>query len=116
MKINDKIFPGLSQPKTPLFFDIQAMIAENGGRLRLAEKLEAEWLKTYTYKPPKKERKVFQYIKSENDFLIENYQKSECREMAVKLGRSVFSVRARIFVMRTKGIIGYKNPVKFTTV
>ena len=103
------IFPGLSEPKTPLFFDIQAMVAENGGRLRLAEKLEAEWLKTYTYKPPKKERKVFQYVKSENDFLIENFDNLLFSEMADKLGRSIFSVRARIFVLRRKGLVGYKN-------
>jgi hypothetical protein len=40
------IFPGLKKPDPKLYFDLQAMIAENGGRIRLAEKLECEMVKS----------------------------------------------------------------------
>lgn len=38
------IFPGLKQPTSQLYFDLQAFIAANGGRLRLAEIIEGERL------------------------------------------------------------------------
>jgi len=41
-----QIYPGLSTPKSKLYFDLQAMIAKNGGRLHLADRLECEMVKT----------------------------------------------------------------------
>ena len=48
MSANPHIFPGLKPPTSQLFFDLQAMIAVNGGRLRLAEMLECEMVKMPT--------------------------------------------------------------------
>lgn len=45
--MTSQIFPGLKPPTSQSFFDIQAFIAENGGRLRLSEKLECEAIKCH---------------------------------------------------------------------
>lgn len=37
-----QIFPGLKPPTSQLYFDLQAFIAANGGRLHLAEIIEFE--------------------------------------------------------------------------
>ena len=57
--MNPNVFPGLGQPTSQLYFDIQALIAENGGLACLAEKLECEWLKYY--KAPIKKPKQYRF-------------------------------------------------------
>lgn len=106
-----EIFPGLKQPKSQLFFDLQAFIAENGGRLLLANKLECEQIKRgrYSFCRPKHERKVFHYRKEEDQFIIDNFINMNLSEMAYKLDRSYTSTRMRIFRLQQLGLIGYKK-------
>lgn len=108
-----EIFIGLGTPKSQLFFDIQALIAENKGRIRLAETLENEWLKGH--KKIKHQRRI-KYIKYfyrayEIIFIKENYANMNCRIIAFYLSRSYASIRVKIYKMQQNGELARK-PIK----
>jgi hypothetical protein len=107
-----QIFPGLSEPKTQLFFDIQAFIAVNGGRLRLANMIECEQIKKtrYSFCKPKHERKIFHYRKEDDQFIIDNFKDMNLYDISLKLDRSYTSTRMRIYRLQQTGMVGYKKP------
>lgn len=110
-----EIFIGLDKPNTALFKDLQAFISKNGGRLRLANQIEAEWAKSYhqvdrSNIPIKKARITFQYTKKEDEIIINNFQKMSLNEIWEFMPlRSYESIRKHIFLLRQKGLIGYRN-------
>lgn len=95
------IFPGLATPKSQLYYDIQDFIAENGGRLRLADRLEAEMCHQSRFivahkKEPKTDRKNWAIWEDE---LIFAMNKSTI-EISDLTGRSCMSVRGRYKYLR----------------
>lgn len=106
------IFPGLKPPTSQLFFDLQAFIAENGGRLRLAEKLEAEWLRILPRKFPGMRADVSEFTQSETNFIINNYKELSAISLSEILDRPVTSVRWKIWTMTESGELDLKKPRK----
>lgn len=101
---NPYIFAGLGQPKCQLYFDLQAMIAENGGRLRLAEILDSELTKT-VWQRNKKIKHIKHYLKWEDELVMSN---KPIKEIAQALGRSYISVNQRRYKIRNKKLFGMK--------
>lgn len=89
-----QIYQG-SQPKSQLFFDLQSFITENGGRLRLAEKLEIELIKCNRFK--KRKIKHFKHYSRQEDYLIIN-------RLPV-INRQPHSIRARRWLLKRKGLL-----------
>jgi predicted transcriptional regulator len=95
--IHPYIFAGLGQPKSKLFFDIQADIAKHGGRLKLADVIESEMLKH----PPRKPAKIptiyiRKFTNSECEIIKEMRGKMPVSKIAVILGRDKDTVKAKI--------------------
>lgn len=97
-----EIFPGLPEPKSQLYFDLQAMIAENGGRNKFADTLEAEMVKPYSYK-----YKNFHSRWSSEDInlLFENYHKYSGEYLAKLIGKPSTAVNAKIHVLLQRGLL-----------
>ncbi len=108
MKTNPNIFVGLGQPKCQLFFDLQAMIADNGGRLKLADMLEAEMVRSYT-KAKTVRPDLTVWRKNEIDFILNNYSALSALSISEIIDRSVFSVRWKIHELTESGDLPYKN-------
>lgn len=95
---------------------IEVFIRINGGRLRLAEIIENEQVKTPYHIRPKRERNELQefentnykwYKQSEIDYLINNYGTKQ-GILAKKLGRSVAAIENKLLELRKKGLIPSK--------
>lgn len=105
--MNYQIFPGLGIPKSQLYFDLQAMIASNGGRLHLADVLESEMVRSYL---PKKEyhRKFTMppWSKEHEQRIIDNWGKVKSSKIYRLFNhRTRSAVNQKIFNMRKKGLI-----------
>lgn len=89
-----EIFPGLGQPKSQLFFDLQSFIAENGGRLRLAELLDIESMKNDWRRGRilTQGRKVFHYTPFEDTLIL----KKLYDELTNRSRRSIYTRRHRL--------------------
>lgn len=103
-----QIFCGLGTPKSQLYFDIQALIAKNGGRLKLAGILETELVKPFT--PPRDHFRhdLVKYTRTEINFLKDNYYKMEAKAIAAHLERSLGSLRDKIWQLQKTGQLNYK--------
>lgn len=103
-----EIFVGLKPPKCQLHVDLKAMISANGGRLRMAEILEAEMVKEYL---PKKEYKrkftMPPWSKEHEQRVIDNWGKVKSRKMYLlfRYSRTKAAVNQKIYHMRKKGLI-----------
>ena len=116
-----EIFPGLKAPTTNLYYDLQAMIAKNGGRLRLANMIEEEWRKGFRTKHQlqntNRVHKVH-YTAHENRFIVENYNKMSAHDIAVKLNRTTRAITQHVLFLREQGcdvvkdVKFFKNAVK----
>lgn len=95
-----QIFPGLPQPKSKLYFDLQGMIADNGWRVRLAEILECEMVKSY-WKTPLTPQGIrnseWHYSLEEDDLVLAG-------NMIIQ-GRSRESVYKRRYVLKKNGLL-----------
>lgn len=109
-----EIFIGLGTPKSQLFFDIQAMIAKNGGRLKLADIIDAESVRAPTRKKLHQKRAFYNrfevWTKKEDAFIVANLPP---KEISLLTGRSLKSVYNRRW--RLNKIPSFKNnyPDKF---
>lgn len=108
MKTNPNIFPGLGQPKCQLYFDIQAMIAENGGRLKLADALESEMVKEYIPFHHKGGGVARKWEDSELRFIAQN-RKLKNAIIAERLNRTKQSVDCFIGRCIENGFLKRKN-------
>jgi len=110
MKINPYIFAGLKEPKCQLFFDLQAYIAYNGGRLHLANILECEMVKEYL---PKRHYEDTQpWSNDEIELLIDNYlNTTETYQMTI-LNRSLNAIRSMTRVLHLNKKLPYKQTRK----
>lgn len=99
------IFPGLKPPTSQLFFDLQAMIAKNGGRIKLAQIIENE-KKANRFTAPLLYRETDSYSPDELRFLIENYRKISIIKISQHLKkRSYRGLSTKIFRLKKQGII-----------
>lgn len=114
--ISAYVFPGLKKPDTPLFKSIQLIISENGGAIRLAEKIENEWLKTRHFgglkwnrkHKQKKERVFMRYSEIEDQTIIDNYKLlSATKIVALLHNRSKYSIHLRVIHLKKTGLINY---------
>ncbi len=106
--MNYQIFPGLSQPKSELYFDLQSMIAANGGRIHLAEILECEWVKSYLPKQQYQKRfKVPRWSKLHEQVIIDNWGKVKSGQIYLLLRycKTRNAVNQKIYYMRKVGKI-----------
>lgn len=112
---NEYVFPGLGEPKCQLFFDLQAYIAYNGGRLHLAEILESEMVKEYLPKQPFP-LNSFQpnWTKEEVEYIMDN-RNLRAVDIAEYLNRTFPSVQQKIFKLLKHGKIK-KKPHTRTTI
>lgn len=104
------IFPGLSEPKSKLYFDLQAMIAKEGGRLRLAEKIEAE--QSHIFNRNRKRGNnldVVLYTQQEINFIKANYDILTCNEIALELGRKYNGIKDKIWQLQRNGELHSKK-------
>lgn len=103
-----RIFTGLGEPKCQLFFDLQAMIAINGGRLHLAEILECEAVKSYL---PKQEYKRLYKMPPWNEkheqLIIDNWGKVKSSKIYLlfRYTKTKAAVNQKVYNMRKKGLI-----------
>jgi hypothetical protein len=103
------IFPGLKQPTSQLFFDLQAMIAENGGRLRLANTLENEAVSFFS---PRLSSVTFHHpCWHERDlvFLLSNYEKMSVTKLMFTISKSRTAIASKILKLQKTGFLDYKN-------
>jgi|GEM_PF-4116893 len=99
-----QIFPGLSTPKSKLYFDLQAMIAKNGGRLHLADRLECEMVKSYLPILRTVCIKWEKWDKSETQILIDNYRVKTTKQLAVMVNRNYDETRAKLHRLYRRGL------------
>lgn len=102
--MNYQAYPGLPHLKTQLFFDLQAFIAVNGGRLHLAQVLECEMVRE-----PKRHsiypiRYDF-YSNFELGFIIDNYKKISHPKIAAALNRPLYGINDKIYRLRKAELI-----------
>jgi|GEM_PF-3937241 hypothetical protein len=95
-----EIFIGLGKPTSPLFLNLQNLIEENGGRLRLAQIIHNENASNrFVRKKAQEKLYSFKHYSKEEDEKIINGD-------YIKLtNRSMESIRKRRWVLRQKGII-----------
>lgn len=103
-----QIYPGLSQPKSQLFFDIQGLIVKNGGRLRLADIIESENTKM-NFRRPVRRMRIIDYTAKEIEFIINNYCKITSLDISFKLNKPLRGVRAKINRLQKLGILDFKT-------
>ena len=101
------IYPGLPKPKSQLFFDIQAMIADNGGRFKLATEIENEWLNNYHIHLKTKQNPYYSHL--EIEYIKANYKEVSYKELAAHLDRSIGSINIILWSLYKKGL-PYKYP------
>lgn len=110
--MNPQIFIGLGTPKSQLYFDIQAMIAKNGGRLRLADRLEAE----LNYAPcgllHSGCKSPYSWTNYEINYIKFNYENMSCKEIANELGRPFKEILYKIYDLQKNAELPYKKPQK----
>lgn len=103
-----EIFPGLGQAKSQLYFDLQAMIAKNGGRLHLANLLECEMVKSmlYYFKPKyQKTREPYLPWKQEEiDFIIANRHSTHL-SLSRTMNRSIRAIQYMSAKLVRAGIV-----------
>lgn len=81
---------------------IELFIRENGGREKLANHIECEWIKTW--KP-----REYSWNHYEEVYLLKNYNNKSMIFIAEYLGRTYQSVRSKVDRLREKAIIDYKK-------
>lgn len=95
------IYPGLNTPKSQLFFDLQAFIAQNGGRFELIKILVKESQSTVV-------DLRMAYTANEVDFIKNNYHALSALQIAFALNKPVRNIREKINYMQLKGELKYK--------
>lgn len=90
------IYPGLPTPTSKLFHDLQAMIAVNGGRLRLADMIESEVIKPFSYKY--KNYKGL-WHNDEIELLRANYHSQPIGKLILIIDRSSYAISNKILRM-----------------
>lgn len=105
--MSERLFPGLRADHLPLYKVLQMFIAQNGGRNKLADILEAEMVKKGRYVQTRlsKIEHHHKYNPAETKILLDNYGKISARKIAEKLKRSNESVYHKIHLLRADGII-----------
>lgn len=100
------IFPGLKPPTSKLAADIHAMINSSGGRLRLADILECEMVKTYHTNT-----RIFTglWSNTETELLIDSYKKTDINGLMMLINRSKFSINSKICDLIEKGVLTIKT-------
>lgn len=91
---------------TGLYELFDQMIRDRGGRERLAEDIESEWLKYYhkeRFSRKNNVRVFFRYSKIEDKYLIDNYGDLSMTKITSHLKRTSDSVYSRVFVLRARG-------------
>lgn len=104
------IFPGLQHPTSQLFFDLQAFIAENGGRLRLSEKLESEWIKSARAVKYAVRADNSSWTQTETNFIINNYKELSALTISEILDKPLTAVRWHIWTLTESGQLNLKLP------
>lgn len=107
-----QIFPGLKPPTSQLFFDLQAFIAENGGRLRLAEKLEADSMKSARANKYTVRADNSSWTQAETNFIINNYKELSALSISEILDKPLTAVRWHIWTLTESGQLNLKLPSK----
>ena len=104
------IFPGLKPPTSKFSDTINEFVAENGGRLHLADRLESELVKLYlpnystiNHASQKK------WTDGEIKFLLNYYKTTKTADIPVKMNRSISSINAKLMRLRRDGIITFKK-------
>jgi hypothetical protein len=95
-----EIFPILGQPKSKLYFDLQAMIAVNGGRLKLAQILQIESHITPDRQPRQKRAyipKLYKHYSNEEIDLI--------KRKIVPKGRNARSMHWKRWDLKQRGLL-----------
>lgn len=105
--MNPEIFPGIDATESPLYKKLQLYIAQNGGRHKLADALEAEMVKQSRFAAPKQPKVIHhkKYNAKEMHILLSNYGKISARKIAKNLGRSNGSIYHKIAMLRIAGTI-----------
>lgn len=109
MKISPYIFPILGEPDTVLMRVINHTIAMNGGRVRLIEKIENEWAKSYSFRKKHITDGGKAYTIKEVMFIKDNYFALTSFEIAVSLDRPITGIREKINKMQVAGDLIYKQ-------
>lgn len=104
-----QIFPGLKPPTSKLFFDLQAMIAKNGGRRRLAEKLEAEIVKEPFKKPNYTAIRGNRWTDGEIEFILSTYHLLTSFEISTKINRREHAIEAKLCRLRRDGLLTFRK-------
>jgi len=104
--MNAYIFPGL-KPTSQLYFDLQAMIAENGGRLKFADALESEMVKKYL--PRKVVGNYDEWSADELRLLIKLYPTTKDTEQMLHINRTIYAIRSKTHELQMLGIIKRKQ-------
>lgn len=102
------VFPGLPKPKSKLFFDLQAMIAENKGRLHLANVLECEAVKEYLPAYSSKSGLAKKWELREIEYLRDN-RSMKNKQVAANLNRTYESINQKIYDLIKAGYLGVKR-------
>lgn len=108
--IRPNYFAGLGKPKCELYHEIQKMIKQSGGRLRLAFEIENEWLSPY--KRRKLRRRPERYTRWSTiqiKFVLDNYVKLTHKDLAVSLCKTVHAVRHKVFQLQREGYLPIKQ-------
>ena len=101
-----EVFPGL-KPTSQLYFDLQAMIAENGGRSHLADILESEMVKEYL--PRKVVGNYDEWSADELRLLIKLYPTTKDTEQMLYINRTIYAIRSKTHELQMLGIIQRKQ-------
>lgn len=109
--MNAYIFAGLRKDdvtelklkKSTLLQNIEDVIKSNGGRYRLAEKIENEWMK-YTVKLPSQKTVRHTWTEEEDKYLVENYKRFQDWQLANRLNTSKGDISRRLGFFYTIGL------------
>lgn len=104
------IFPGLKPPTGELFANIQLMIAENGGRLRLADMLESEMVYQVRnkYAPRRQKPKTTRTFWQQWEIQLILGGDKSTREISDIIGRSCRAICRMYSILRKTTT--YKSP------